>query len=219
MLVRNVTWGASDTNLLFRVFEGSNTIAFSCVKDTYNVAVLRNGSSQGNLSVPMWHTNEWVWLCVGYDGSATAYHLHPASLTNEDNQSVACTNPLTTTIDTLEIGGSVGSIDVASFAIWNGRVLSRTEMLHWCNQVTPPTIPAAVVTIGGNETRGATSVADGGTVAHGLGTTPTLVTVTPSTASEMVSVTALGATTFTVAIKKHDNSAGTTQTVYWRAVK
>lgn len=68
-----------------------------------------------------------------------------------------------------------------------------------------------------NRKKGATSVADGGTIAHGLYAAPTKVTVTPSTASEMVSVTALGATTFTVAIKKHDNSAGTTQTVYWEA--
>lgn len=64
---------------------------------------------------------------------------------------------------------------------------------------------------------GATSVADGGTVAHGLATTPEWVRCTPSVAGEMVAVTAKGATTFTVAIKKHDGTAGTTQTVYWDA--
>lgn len=64
---------------------------------------------------------------------------------------------------------------------------------------------------------GATAtVADGGTVTHGLGTTPTWVTVNPSTSGEFVSVTAIGATTFTVAIKKHDGNAGTTQTLYWQ---
>ena len=67
------------------------------------------------------------------------------------------------------------------------------------------------------ETRGATSVADGGTVTHGMGATPVRVVVTPSVSGEMVSVTTLGATTFTVAIKKHDGTAGTTQTVYWQA--
>ena len=66
-------------------------------------------------------------------------------------------------------------------------------------------------------TTGATSVADGGTVTHSLGATPDVVNVTPSVSGEFVSVTALGATTFTVAIKKHDGSAGTTQTVYWEA--
>jgi parallel beta-helix repeat protein len=67
------------------------------------------------------------------------------------------------------------------------------------------------------EKEGATNVADGGTVTHGLSVTPTWATGTPSVSGEFVSVTALAATTFTVAIKKHDNSAGTTQTIYWRA--
>lgn len=69
------------------------------------------------------------------------------------------------------------------------------------------------------ENEGATaSVADGGTISHGLVTTPTLVTVTPSISGEFASVTALGATTFTVALKTHTGAAGTTQTVYWRAI-
>lgn len=64
---------------------------------------------------------------------------------------------------------------------------------------------------------GATSVADGGTITHGLATTPTKVRATASTSGEFVSVTALGSSTFTVAIKKYDGTAGTTQTVYWQA--
>lgn len=64
---------------------------------------------------------------------------------------------------------------------------------------------------------GATSVADGGTVTHGMSQAPTVVTPTASVAGEFVSVTAISSTTFTVAIKKHDGSAGTTQTIYWRA--
>ena len=67
------------------------------------------------------------------------------------------------------------------------------------------------------EAYGATSVADGGTISHGLAATPTRVTVTPTTAGEMASVTALAATTFTVALKTHAGAAGTTQTVYWDA--
>lgn len=65
--------------------------------------------------------------------------------------------------------------------------------------------------------RGATSVADGGTISHGLWTTPSWVQVTPSVAGEMASVTAISATTFTVALKTHAGAAGTTQTVYWEA--
>jgi hypothetical protein len=67
------------------------------------------------------------------------------------------------------------------------------------------------------EAEGATSIADGGTISHGLASTPTVVTVTPSVASEFASVTDKTSTTFTVAIKTHANSAGTTQTIYWRA--
>jgi hypothetical protein len=62
------------------------------------------------------------------------------------------------------------------------------------------------------------SVADGGTITHGLGSTPRVVLATASTSGEFVSVTSVGATTFTCAIKKHDNTAGTTQTIYWIAL-
>lgn len=68
------------------------------------------------------------------------------------------------------------------------------------------------------ENWGATSVADGGTISHGLASTVTSVTVTCSIASQMCSVTVLAATTFTVAIKTDTGAAGTTQTVYWYAV-
>lgn len=63
----------------------------------------------------------------------------------------------------------------------------------------------------------AASVADGGTISHGLSVTPTVVIATCRTSGEFVSVTARSATTFTCAIKKHDNTAGTTQTIDWIA--
>jgi len=66
---------------------------------------------------------------------------------------------------------------------------------------------------------GVTSVADGGLVTHGMGHTPSVVIATPSVASEMVSVTSIGATQFQVSIKKHDGSGGTTQNIYWRAMR
>lgn len=69
-----------------------------------------------------------------------------------------------------------------------------------------------------NENSGvAASVADGGTIAHGLNGAPVWANVTPSVSGEFVSITAMDATNITVAIKKHDNSAGTTQTLYWEA--
>ena len=71
------------------------------------------------------------------------------------------------------------------------------------------------------ENYGATSVADGGTISHGLATAPSVVLVTPRIAGEFVSVTARTTTTFTVAIKKPGPTggiaAGTTQTIDWRA--
>jgi parallel beta-helix repeat protein len=67
------------------------------------------------------------------------------------------------------------------------------------------------------EAEGATSVADGGTVTHGLATTPTVVTLTPSLANTIPGVTAKSTTTFTVSLKTDAGAAGTTQTVYWRA--
>jgi hypothetical protein len=84
--------------------------------------------------------------------------------------------------------------------------------------------PAAGVKIRRNtgyvtENEGATSVADNGTIAHGLSITPTAVMVTTSVANEYASVTTIGTTTFTVQLTKDDGTAGTTQTVYWRAVK
>lgn len=63
----------------------------------------------------------------------------------------------------------------------------------------------------------AASTTDGGTIAHGLGVTPDVVICTPSVAGEMVTVTSKDATNITVAIKKNDGTAGTTQTVYWQA--
>jgi hypothetical protein len=69
----------------------------------------------------------------------------------------------------------------------------------------------------GAEKAGATSVSDGGTIAHGLFSTPLWVRVTPSLANTIVGVTAKNATTFTVSLKTDAGAAGTTQTVYWEA--
>jgi hypothetical protein len=63
----------------------------------------------------------------------------------------------------------------------------------------------------------ATSIADGGTITHGLSGTPTNARLTCAVTGEFATVAALGATTVTVAIKKHDGTAGTTQTIHWEA--
>lgn len=63
----------------------------------------------------------------------------------------------------------------------------------------------------------AASIADGGTIAHGLGTTPTYAIVIGSVENEVVAISALDATNITVDIKKTtDQSPGTSQIIYWR---
>jgi len=61
------------------------------------------------------------------------------------------------------------------------------------------------------------STVDNGTILHGLDGTPTYVLVTGTVGNEFVSVTGVDATHITVAIKTHDGTPGTSQTVYWRA--
>lgn len=64
----------------------------------------------------------------------------------------------------------------------------------------------------------ASSVADGGTIAHGLVAIPSHVSVIGSVINENISVSALDGANITVQIQKTtDQSSGTSQTIYWRA--
>jgi hypothetical protein len=69
----------------------------------------------------------------------------------------------------------------------------------------------------GAERSHASTVADGGTVAHGLMTTPAWVIATGSIAGQIVTCTGKDATNLTFAIKTDAGAPGTSQTVYWRA--
>ena len=62
-----------------------------------------------------------------------------------------------------------------------------------------------------------TSVADGGTIAHGLAGTPSRFGATSTTADEFVSINSLSNLTLTVQITKHDGTPGTTGNVAWWA--
>jgi hypothetical protein len=64
----------------------------------------------------------------------------------------------------------------------------------------------------------AATTADGGAITHGFSAAPTVVLVCGSIDTEMVAVTAIGSTTFTVAIKTALGASGTTQTIYWVAI-
>jgi hypothetical protein len=72
---------------------------------------------------------------------------------------------------------------------------------------------ATIGTVNGS----APSIADGGTIAHGMGYDPGYTSVTGTVAGEIATVTAHSSMTITVAIKKHDGTAGTTQTINWSA--
>lgn len=65
--------------------------------------------------------------------------------------------------------------------------------------------------------RGANSIADGGTIAHGLGATPVIGRVQASLAGQFASLTGMNTSNLTVAIKQHDGTSGSTQTIYWEA--
>jgi len=65
--------------------------------------------------------------------------------------------------------------------------------------------------------QGQASIGDGGEILHYCGFSPTTYWVQGTIAGEFCSVTAINSTTLTVAIKKHDGTAGTTQTVIWYA--
>jgi hypothetical protein len=58
-------------------------------------------------------------------------------------------------------------------------------------------------------------IGDGGVITHGLGVAPEVALITPSVSGEFVTVTSMDNLHVTVAIKKHDGSAGTAQTLYY----
>lgn len=115
------------------------------------------------------------------------------------------------------VAGNRISNEATGLVVASGVVSARLEDNVFAGNSTNLS-DSGTTTVIDQVTRGVTaSVADGGTITHGHPKTPTSVRCTSSVSGEFISVTAIGATTFTVAIKKHDNSAGTTQTVYWDA--
>lgn len=69
----------------------------------------------------------------------------------------------------------------------------------------------------GNDVDGSETIADGGTIDHGLGAIPTHATVTATVSGEIAYITSMSATQLTVAIKTAAGAAGTTQSITWTA--
>lgn len=64
---------------------------------------------------------------------------------------------------------------------------------------------------------GVANIGDGGTIAHGLSSTPTFFQACATQSGEFSSVTSVSSTNLTVAIKTHAGAAGTTQNIHWQA--
>lgn len=135
-------------------------------------------------------------------------HLQGAGVVNNHIQVVGESGTLATNINDVTGLGGGNTIEVIGANRATVSVLPITTVNN---------LVRIIDTRAGAEKSGATSVADGGTIAHGLMTTPLWVYVTPSIASTLVAITAKTPTTFTVALKNTGGTAGTTQIVYWRA--
>lgn len=113
--------------------------------------------------------------------------------------------------------GTWREMDVAPGGLTSRRPTPHQGGLYYDNEIGPAgrllsyNGSAWYVWNGGKQA----SVADGGTFNHGLGVTPSWCVVSGTVSGEFVSLTALGASTGTLAIKKHDNTAGTAQTIHF----
>jgi hypothetical protein len=111
------------------------------------------------------------------------------------------------------------NVTAGNITTLNSTTVNATTGNFTAVHATTATVGAAGSVISNFNFNATATVADGGTITHGMGATPTMVLCTPSVAAEMCSVTAIGGVNFTVALKKHDGTVGTVQTVYWLALK
>lgn len=114
-------------------------------------------------------------------------------------------------------GGSTGiNVNVANAIVTGNYIANFTTALNPNTFIATSIIENNIGFVRRNQ--GATaSVADGGTITHGISGTPTTAVATCSVSGQIVTIAAIGATTITVAIKNHDGTAGTTQTIHWNA--
>lgn len=198
----------------FKVF--SNDSSYSEVS-LYNPAFYTPGTGNYHMSLDGTICNVFYPIYSG--GGSAPYNIVPASANAPTNVQVWCNDGAEATTNwTVEADAE----NVCTFHAVNG----GRDVLY-AND-TSGTIAERFyfsrsgVRIGGGtliveRKSGATSVADGGTIAHGMASTPTIVSLQTSVAGEFASATTLDSTNITVSIKKHDGTAGTTQTIYWIA--
>lgn len=179
---------------------------------TFNYLSTVTGSGAGSTGIRIRNCAFLTFLCPDIEGVATSLSTVGAVGGGANAQCLTFINPYFS--HDVSVGANTSN------AVFMGGRIYGTITYGATNQDTRfvNTRNNAGTLITDYENRGAAAgVADGGTIAHGLTTTPTVVLVTPTVAGEMASVTAVGAANFTVAIKTHAGAAGTNQTIYWRA--
>ena len=99
------------------------------------------------------------------------------------------------------------------FYVPNAAKSNNVEAMHISGDTDTPQIVFKTFT------KGSSSVSNGGTITHGVGTTPTSVQLTSSNASNCLGATEVSSTTITVGITgcKTGNVYSAAQTVYWQA--
>jgi hypothetical protein len=175
-----------------------------------------------------WNFNDCYWQTTGSTGDATQAHMFDFSLTTCPHRSImikGCSmwDPANNTHKFFKANTNCRVMLVGGGAVPSGSSDQLGD--QWMggggfDAVNGKWNAGALVTrlSSAAHTQGVSNIADGGTITHNLLATPKLVQVTPTVANELASVTAVGATTFSVAIKKRvDGTAGTAQNIYWTA--
>ena len=128
-------------------------------------------------------------------------------ITTSDTGTVSGTMLAPNAVDTTKIAGdTILAGDIASGAVDTSEIADYS--------VTYIKLSGASIQ------SGAASASNGGTITHGLGTTPDVVIAISSNAKHIVAITAMGATTFTIALHDDGGTAiGVAETIYWIAIK
>lgn len=199
------------------------SIFINCVAERYNRGYHVASYAYGNAFLDCYgEVNNSTFFIEGTAGGPVEATVIMGGVCSNDAQTSVQlpNNAKGTTIIGLHIGGASS---VQGYYLGNNNV-EDTTIIGGANEAptkiagTGDRLKVFGVNSWVTENRGAEAgVSDGGTINHGLASTPAIVVATPTVAGEMVSVTGKNATNFTVAIKQDDGTPGTAQTIYWHA--
>jgi hypothetical protein len=196
--------GGSVTNSWFYGLdlEGQTTQIFIDVQNTTNGSNIRYNHFQGYMTAQTGQTA----INASTNGANHGGNNFDLNVVLNDNSAATVIINDATNIYEVEVVYNINFFSSGTAATTNQYVLGAGVKITWVGYgIKNPSSGAAA------------NVADGGTITHNVGLTPTWVMITGSIAAQEYAVTSIGATTFTVAIKTTGGLAGTTQTIYWRA--